>query len=185
MARPPRDATSLLVSYASDHRDPRNIATHVVGIPLSVFSLGLLLSHPALLTLSSPWGLVGLTPAVWVWLLSTLWYLSRGMPGLGVAVSATNGALLCTAALLQPHGEGAWLNWGLAGIALGWLFQWIGHYYEGRKPAQWPDANRLLTAPMFAVAECLFAIGRLQRLKAEIERQAGPTRLRNLAMPAG
>ena len=65
------------------------------------------------------------------------------------------------------------------------LCQWVGHYYEGRKPAQWPDAQRLLTAPMFAVAEGLFALGRLQRLKADIERQAGPTRLRNLAMPAG
>jgi uncharacterized membrane protein YGL010W len=185
MARPPRDATSLLVSYATDHRDPRNIATHMVGIPLIVFSLAVLLSHPALLTVSTVWGPVGLTPAVLAWLLSTLWYLSRGLPGLGVAVSVANGALVGAATLLQPEAEGAWLPWSLAGFALGGLCQWVGHYYEGRKPAQWPDAQRLLTAPMFAVAEGLFALGRLQRLKADIERQAGPTRLRNLAMPAG
>jgi uncharacterized membrane protein YGL010W len=39
MHRRPSDATNLLVRYATDHRDPRNIATHMVGIPLVVFSL--------------------------------------------------------------------------------------------------------------------------------------------------
>lgn len=185
MPRRPRDTTSLLVRYAAEHRDPRNIATHLVGIPLVIFSLGLLLSHPALLTLSTAWGPVGLTPAALVWLLSTMWYLSRGLPGLGVLVSAVNGGLLCAATVLLAELEGAGQSWGWAALGLGWLCQRAGHYYEGRKPKAQADASTLLTAPMFVVAEGLFALGRLQRLKADIERKAGPTRLRNLAMPAG
>ena len=115
MARHATDATSLLVRYAAQHRDPRNIATHLAGIPLIVFALGALLSQPALWALSTPWGAAGLTPAVLVWLATTLWYLSRGLPGLGVAVSAANGALLCAAALLLSNeGSSAWLSWGLS-----------------------------------------------------------------------
>lgn len=186
MARHATDATSLLVRYAAQHRDPRNIATHLAGIPLIVFALGALLSHPALLALSTPWGAASLTPAVLVWLASTAWYLSRGLPGLGVAVSAANGALLCASALLLPDdGSGAWLSWGLAAFALGWCCQWVGHYYEGPKPAPAINPSGLLTGPMFVVAEALFALGCLRRLKADIERQAGPTQVRNLAMPAG
>lgn len=186
MARHATDATSLLVRYAAQHRDPRNIATHLAGIPLIVFALGALLSQPALWALSTPWGAAGLTPAVLVWLATTLWYLSRGLPGLGVAVSAANGALLCAAALLLSNeGSSAWLSWGLAALALGWCCQWVGHYYEGPKPATTLNLSGLLTGPMFVVAEALFAMGCLRRLKADIERQAGPTQVRNLAMPAG
>lgn len=184
MASPFRDATSLLVSYATYHRDSRNIATHMVGIPLIVFALGALLSHPALLTLSTAWGPVSLTPAVLAWLVSTPWYLSRGLPGLGVAVSAANGLLLCGATLVLPETDSAWLTWGLATFTVGWLFQGIGDYYEGRKPAFVDDLTGLLIGPMFVVAEGLFALGRLRGLKADIARLAGPTRVRNLAMPA-
>ncbi|TDM09487.1 MAG: hypothetical protein C4K60_09545 [Ideonella sp. MAG2] len=185
MVRPPRDAASLLVSYASYHRDPRNIATHMVGIPLSVFSLGALLSHPALLTLPTAWGPLTLTPAIVVWLLSTLWYLSRGLPGLGLVVSAANGLLLLAAALLLPAVDTLGLSCGAAALALGWLCQSIGHYYEGRKPAPLARGRGLLMAPMFVVAEALFSLGYFKQLKADIERQVGPTRLRNLAMPMG
>ena len=35
-----------LSQYASYHRDPRNIATHFVGIPLIVLAVTILLSRP-------------------------------------------------------------------------------------------------------------------------------------------
>ena len=36
-----------LAQYADYHRDRRNIATHFVGIPVSVLALQVLLSRPA------------------------------------------------------------------------------------------------------------------------------------------
>ena len=39
-----RSAPELMVQYAHYHRDRRNIATHLVGIPLIVLSIGMLLS---------------------------------------------------------------------------------------------------------------------------------------------
>lgn len=36
-----------LSQYANYHRDPRNIATHFVGIPMIVLAVTILLSRPA------------------------------------------------------------------------------------------------------------------------------------------
>jgi uncharacterized membrane protein YGL010W len=171
-----QSADELLVQYAHHHRDPRNIATHFVGIPLIVFSLGALLAHPA-------WG-TALSPATLLWLLTTLWYLSRGQFTLGLAASLANFSLMALAALLAQGSMPMGLGWGLGLFALGWMCQFIGHYYEGRKPAFANDLAGLLAGPLFITAEALFALGWCHALRDEITRRAGPTRLRNLAMPA-
>ena len=40
-----QNATDLLIDYARDHRDRRNIASHFVGVPLVVFAVGALLAR--------------------------------------------------------------------------------------------------------------------------------------------
>ena len=42
-----RTATDLLSQYAAYHRDRRNIATHLVGVPMIVFAIGVLLARPS------------------------------------------------------------------------------------------------------------------------------------------
>ncbi|MDZ4237928.1 MAG: Mpo1-like protein, partial [Hydrogenophaga sp.] len=44
------NATRQLVQYAHYHRDPRNIATHYIGIPLIVFAVAALLARVRLET---------------------------------------------------------------------------------------------------------------------------------------
>ena len=46
MPTPFRPALTLLTQYAAYHRDRRNIQTHLVGVPLIVFAIGVLLSRP-------------------------------------------------------------------------------------------------------------------------------------------
>jgi uncharacterized membrane protein YGL010W len=67
---------------------------------------------------------------------------------------------------------------------VGWLIQFVGHYYEGRKPAAADDLVGLLVGPMFVVLEMLAPLGLFKDLMADIERVAGPTHLRDLAHPA-
>ncbi len=175
-----RNSTELMVQYAAYHRDRRNIATHLVGIPLIVFSVGVLLARPDL-----PVAGYVLTPAWIVWGMATLWYLSRGGNLLlALAVSGLNGMLI---ALAQPVGDLAtstWLTWGIGCFVVGWVIQFIGHHYEGRKPAFVDDAIGLLVGPLFVTAEMLFAMGWGKPLLAEIERRTGPTVLRDLHHPA-
>lgn len=174
-----RNATDLLVHYATYHRDRRNIATHFVGIPLIVFAVGVLLARPSLAL-----GPLTLTPGWLVWAAASLWYVTRGLPGLGLAVAAATAALVGLGHTAAAGSVGQWLACGLGAFVLGWVIQFVGHYYEGRKPAFVDDLRGLLVGPMFVVAELLFALGRGRELLATIERRAGPTVLRDLHTPA-
>jgi uncharacterized membrane protein YGL010W len=175
-------ATQLMAQYAAYHRDRRNIATHFVGIPLIVFAVGGLLARPALASIGTA-GWV-LTPAAIVWGLSSLWYLTRGNLALGLATSLANLLLIAAALPLGQLETLPWLAWSLGTFVVGWVAQFIGHYYEGRKPAFMDDLRGLLIGPMFVVGEALFALGWGKTMLAEIEARVGPTHLRDLHAPA-
>ena len=171
-----RPALDLLSQYAQYHRDRRNIVSHFVGVPMIVFAVGVLLARPAFMV-----GGVVLTPAWIVFAVVAAWYLSRGDLGLGLAVSALVGLLLLMAQSVAGGSVVAWLSWGVGFFVVGWVIQFIGHWYEGKKPAFVDDIIGLLVGPMFVTAEALFAFGWNRPLLAEIERRAGPTMLRDLA----
>ncbi len=172
-------ATELMVKYATYHRDRRNIATHFVGIPLIVFGVGGLLARPGFELMG--WAL---TPAALAWALSTLWYLTRGDLALGLTVSLVNLLLILAALPLGQLDTAAWLGWSLGAFAIGWAIQFVGHYYEGKKPAFVDDLRGLLVGPMFVTGEALFALGWGKSMLAEIESRAGPTHVRDLHAPA-
>jgi uncharacterized membrane protein YGL010W len=178
-----RPATALLQQYAQYHRDRRNIATHFVGVPMIVFGLGVFLAGVGF-SVGGWW----VTPAWITFALVALWYLTRGHLALGAATSLGVGLLMVLAH--RVSGAGAvggfshWLTWWLGFFSLGWLIQFVGHYYEGRKPAFADDVVGLLVGPMFVVLEMLAPLGLFKSLMADIERNAGPTFIRDLAHPA-
>ena len=55
----------------------------------------------------------------------------------------------------------------------GWVLQFIGHYYEGKKPAFVDDIVGLFVGPLFVVAEIGFILGLRKELQQEIEQIAG------------
>jgi uncharacterized membrane protein YGL010W len=174
-----RPALVLLGQYAEYHRDKRNIATHFVGVPMIVFGLCVLLARPEFTVA----GLV-LTPAWLVFAAAAMWYLSRGHVGIGAATAVAVGVLVLLAHQVGRGSTGQWLAWGLGFFVVGWVIQFIGHYYEGRKPAFVDDLVGLLVAPIFVVLELLAPLGLFPRLLADVERHAGPTLIRDLAHPA-
>ncbi|MDC8783731.1 Mpo1 family 2-hydroxy fatty acid dioxygenase [Roseateles koreensis] len=173
-----RPALDLMAQYAAYHRDRRNIATHFVGIPLIVFAVCVLLSR-----LTVEVGGLSLTPAALLWAVTTVWYLTRGNIALGLAVSALNGLLCVLAEPLAVGSTGSWLAWGVGTFALGWVIQFLGHYYEGKKPAFVDDLIGLAVGPMFVMAELMFALGWGREMLLEIERRVGPTHFRDLTRP--
>ncbi len=171
-----RTATDLLIQYAQYHRDRRNIASHFVGVPMIVFAVGVLLARPAFAL-----GSLELSPAWIAFALAAAWYLSRGCIALGLAVSAGVGLLMLVAHQVAYGSVASWLGWGVVTFTIGWLVQFVGHWYEGRKPAFVDDIVGLLVGPMFVTAEALFMFGWNKPLLAEIERRVGPTVLRDIA----
>jgi uncharacterized membrane protein YGL010W len=168
-----RNTTELLSQYAEYHRDRRNIATHLVGVPMIVFAVGVLLARPAFAL-----GGLALSPAWLLFAVTAAWYLTRGDLVVGAAVSAVVGVLVALAHGVAYGSTASWLAWGVGAFVVGWIIQFVGHYYEGRKPAFVDDLAGLLVGPMFVTAEVLFALGLCQPLHAEIVRRAGPTRVR-------
>jgi uncharacterized membrane protein YGL010W len=74
-----------------------------------------------------------------------------------------------------------WLGWGLGLFVLGWIIQFVGHYYEGRKPAFVDDIMGLAVGPLFVVAELGFLLGLRDEVRRAVEERAGPACLRDLA----
>ncbi len=173
-----RPALDLMAQYAAYHRDRRNIATHFVGIPLIVFAISVLLARVQFTVAGMP-----LNAAIALWGFSSLWYLTRGNLALGAATAIVNGLLTALAMTAALGSTTSWLIVGVGSFVVGWVFQFVGHYYEGRKPAFVDDLVGLLVGPMFVVGEALFMLGWGATLLAEIEKRVGPTHLRDLAHP--
>lgn len=159
-----------LSQYAAYHRDSRNIVTHFLGIPMIVLAVTIFLSRPGALV-DETW----LSPATLVALLSTLFYLRLDYR-LGLVMAGLLGLCLWASAHLAQQSTGIWLGWGVGLFVAGWIIQFIGHYYEGRKPAFVDDITGLIIGPLFVVAELAFLIGLRKPLQQAIEQRAGAVR---------
>ena len=152
-----------LSQYAAYHRDPHNIATHFVGIPLIVIAVATLLSRPQ-------W--MGISPAVLVILASTVFYLRLELR-LGLLMTLLLALTVWLGHALAGLGTAAWLGWGIGLFVVGWVFQFVGHYYEGRKPAFIDDVTGLIVGPLFVVVELGFLLGWREDLRREMALRAG------------
>ncbi|MDH4560160.1 Mpo1-like protein [Pseudomonas sp. BN411] len=161
-----------LGQYAEYHRDRRNIATHFVGIPLIVVAVAVLLSRPG----TEAFGL-WLSPTALVSLVSALYYFRLDLRyGLVMAVLLT--VSLWIGAALAVQDTATWLGAGLGLFVVGWIIQFVGHYYEGRKPAFVDDLTGLIIGPLFVVAELGFLLGLRKEVEHAVEERAGPTCIR-------
>lgn len=168
-----RTLEDQLSKYAAHHRDPRNIATHFVGIPLIVLAVTVLLSRPAFTT-----GGLLVSPAVAVAIAMSIYYLRLSL-GLGSLMSALLALCVWFGTWAAELPTASWLAVGVGGFVVGWVFQFVGHFWEGRKPAFVDDLMGLIIGPLFVVAEALFGLGFLRDLKGRVESRSGPVRERH------
>lgn len=151
-----------LTLYAAYHQDRRNILTHFIGIPMIVLAVATLLSRPGMQS-----GGLWLSPALLVGVLAAVYYLLLDLR-YGVVMALKLTIFLWFAALLAQLSTADWLGWGLVLFVLGWIIQFIGHHYEGRKPAFLDDIMGLAIGPLFVVAELGFMFGLRKPLADEI-----------------
>ncbi|WP_460097444.1 Mpo1 family 2-hydroxy fatty acid dioxygenase [Pseudomonas sp. S3_C01] len=162
-----------LSQYAAYHRDPRNIASHFIGIPLIFVAVAVLLSRPGW-----PVGAVLVSPALLV-AVASAWFYLRLELRLGVLMTVLLGLALWLGQVLAAQSTLVWLGSGLGMFVVGWAIQFVGHYYEGRKPAFVDDLTGLIVGPLFVVVEAGFLLGLRGELKQAIEERVGPVALRN------
>ncbi|MBV6286334.1 DUF962 domain-containing protein [Pseudomonas aegrilactucae] len=164
-----------LSQYAAYHRDPRNIATHFVGIPMIVVAVTVLLSRPGI-DMAGMWLSPALLVAAW-----SAWFYLRLDTRFGLLMSVLLGLCLWAGQVLAVQSTMLWLSAGLGLFVVGWVIQFVGHYYEGRKPAFVDDVSGLIVGPLFVVAEMAFLLGLRGELKRAIEGNAGPVAVKSKA----
>jgi uncharacterized membrane protein YGL010W len=173
-----KNLVEQLSMYAAYHRDRRNIATHFIGIPMIVVGIATLMARPVW-----PVGGLPLSP-VWLVTLSTLVFYFALDVRFGLAMTVFMGLSLWTGVTLAACSTTVWLASALGLFVAGWAIQFVGHIFEGRKPAFMDDLVGLLVGPLFIVAEWAFALGLRRELANQIEERVGPTRVGRAAQPA-
>jgi uncharacterized membrane protein YGL010W len=132
-----------LAMYSAYHRDRRNQATHHVGVPLIVYAL----------------------------LVALLGFYLLNVPLVGAIATVIYGILYTLAVKVGAEDIGfVWTTFAVCFIG-GWAIQFIGHVFEGRRPALFDNAVQVFMAPPFLIAEMLFAAGLEQGLARDIARR--------------
>jgi uncharacterized membrane protein YGL010W len=139
-----------MADYGSYHADARNELTHAVGIPMIVLSLLMLAGNVPLgeiggLRLDLGWVLIVAVTAFYVAL----------SPALGVAM----GAILAALHLFGHAVLGASVWVAIALFVAGWAFQFVGHYFEGKRPAFFKNGIHLLVGPVYILSRGLSLVG--------------------------
>ncbi|MDJ0836892.1 MAG: DUF962 domain-containing protein [Acidobacteriota bacterium] len=128
---------NALDDYASYHKNPKNKLTHYFGIPMIVYTVIVFLRMIDLPQV----GPVNLDGALLTMVPVGIFYLMLNV-GTGV------GMLLIFAGmyLLAPM-----ITWpvALGAFIFGWILQFVGHHYEGRKPAFFKNGVHLLIGPLW------------------------------------
>ncbi|MFO1493577.1 MAG: Mpo1-like protein [Lysobacterales bacterium] len=127
----------LIGQYAESHRHPTNVLIHWICVPIIV------------------WCVLAFAWAVHPWLAyagiaaSLVYYVSLSLT---MAALMLVYATLCVASLmLLPHTLPA----AAILFVVTWIFQFIGHRIEGKKPSFIEDLQFLLVGPLFLLAKAL------------------------------
>jgi len=143
-----------LATYSDYHRDHRNRATHFIGIPAIVLSLILIL---ALWRIDL--GPVSVTCAWAVGLLALLGWIALDLTiGLAMAVILVPMVMFANWFTARYGGGPTWWLFGALFVG-GWVFQLVGHAFEGRRPALVDNLFQAFIGPMFIMAEALVMLG--------------------------
>ena len=146
--------------YAAYHRNRWNRLTHFIGVPAIIFAILIPMNWVSLGE--------GLTLAH-VFLGAVLaYYFLLDVP-LAVATTVAVGALFLAAKLAAGTGMASGWMWFGAFFVGGWIFQLVGHVFEGRKPALADNLFQIFVAPIFLVAEAFFALGLKRDVRRKIE----------------
>jgi len=158
-----------LTQYAAYHRDRRNIATHFVGVPMIVFAIILALATAVVHVAD-----VAITMAAVVSVAMCAYYfrLDRVF-GLTMAVVLF---AMCAAAseITARTSTGGTLAWAAGIFTVGWALQFLGHKFEGMKPAFFDDVMGLAIGPLFVMTEAFFHFGLKPELQRYVEARVGP-----------
>ena len=142
LASPVRLIDHLLAQYGQSHTHPTNELIHYVAVPLIVFSLIGVLHwlHPTLALVAIAGSIV---------------YYARLSTVFMIVMALVSALMLYVAGLLGT----ALLPVSIGIFVVSWIFQFIGHKIEGKKPSFFEDLQYLLVGPLFVLSKLFLKLG--------------------------
>lgn len=140
----PRRVDQLLGHYSQSHLNPTNERIHYLAIPVIMFSLTGLIA-------SLHFGLAYFFVAA-----SMVYYLRLSVV---FFVSMAVISLVLLAGLHALDAQGVLLKTSAALFVGAWIFQFIGHKIEGKKPSFLEDIQYLWVGPLFVLSKLFKAVG--------------------------
>ena len=138
-----RKVDRLLAHYGESHHHPTNELIHFVAVP------AIMLSIVGLLFALHPWVAYVFVAA------SLVYYASLRSP-----VLFSTMALGTVGVLALVHALGTYRVPVCAGVfVVAWIFQFIGHRIEGKKPSFFEDIQYLWVGPLFVVTQLYTRMG--------------------------
>ena len=142
-----RTAEQWFSEYGESHQNATNKAIHWVAVPLIYATVvGLLWSIPQPQWMAQVswlnWAVVALIPTL-------LFYVVMSLP-LALGMAALSGLCLWACSALQAAGQSV-LWWSVGLFVVAWVFQFIGHHVEGKKPSFFKDLQFLLIGPAWVI----------------------------------
>ena len=138
-----RRVEALLNEYGESHQNKTNIFIHAIAVPSIYFVIfGLVWSIPTpefISNLNITWAHITAIPV--------LWYYFKLSGPIGAAMTLLTIAVFLGIDLIDSSGLiSVWL-FSLVVFVVMWIFQFVGHHIEGKKPSFFKDLQFLLVGP--------------------------------------
>jgi uncharacterized membrane protein YGL010W len=157
-----------LSTYQQYHQKFFTKITHLIGVPLIVFSLMIVFNWVGI-TIHG----VGSAPLTWLVIvfLTAYYCLLDWQLGLITGLALLGLAMISFFWLgIIPSHHSFYVF--LICFIVGWIFQIIGHLVEGKRPALTDNIWQIFTAPIFLAVEIAFWCGLKQKLKWKLQEPA-------------
>jgi uncharacterized membrane protein YGL010W len=141
--RPVRRLDRLLAHYEESHRHPTNELIHLIAIP------AIMVSIVGLLYALHPWVAYAFVAA------SMVYYALLQAP---LLLAIMVGWTVVMFALVHVMGDRV-LPISAGIFVVGWIFQFVGHKIEGKKPSFFEDLQYLYVGPLFVAVQLLGRLG--------------------------
>lgn len=139
-----RKVDQLLAHYGSSHTHATNELIHFIAIP------AIMLSLVGLIYTLHPWAAYAFMAA------SMVYYLRLSLVFLA-AMGMVSVAMLAVVIALAEQGILWQASLGIFVVA--WIFQFIGHKLEGKKPSFFEDIQYLWVGPLFVLSKLFLKLG--------------------------
>ncbi|MEY4344750.1 MAG: hypothetical protein RL032_582 [Pseudomonadota bacterium] len=139
-----RRVDQLLAHYGQSHTHPTNERIHYMAIPVIMLSL------TGLIFAIHPW-------LAYFFVVASMVYYARLSVVFFACMAVISIAML--AGLHALDAAGVLFATSVALFVVAWIFQFVGHKIEGKKPSFFEDIQYLWVGPLFVLSKLFSAIG--------------------------